>query len=465
MTDIRFASEDRQERVKIGGYDNFGLRNIKIQDTGDSDPHNNHQQRIEFQKAAASDTMSQSVGSRRYDEEPVDVDFGLNMLGNQTATMTSRMDSDNGTGDGNDVVVDPDPVEASKPNMPDLSNLFRKDSPARSVSTNSSSSGGYRRRSTASSRSSVSSGRSRGWRSGDYRTDIEAQRERKATILQAFSKLSANPDVMLSKKFTMDSDLEEMENEYVRVKKQVDTRNAVITQREIFLNVLNVIEYLNDTYDPFDLYLTGFTDHTFQSINRYDSIFEELYEKYHNKVKTPPEIRLLLTMGSSAFFFHMTHKTTQSKNEMDKIKNNPELLRKLREMAGEGDDDNATATTAQPERPEPAAVGSTAGGHDQFGREFIPPTANRTGATPAPPVATQQQRQMRGPRGGDVEAVMRRMKEREEAEKLAAAEPDTIDDAGSSESDSDSGTRSVNIRTGGGRGRRKNNNSKKVVRI
>jgi len=39
----------------------------------------------------------------------------------------------------------------------------------------------------------------------------------------------------------------------------------------------------------------------------YDSILEELYFKYRNKIQTPPEIRLLLTFGGAALTFHMSN--------------------------------------------------------------------------------------------------------------------------------------------------------------
>jgi hypothetical protein len=44
-----------------------------------------------------------------------------------------------------------------------------------------------------------------------------------------------------------------------------------------------------------------------ESVDDYDNIFVKLLEKYSSKAEVMPEIELLLTLGGSAFMFHLTN--------------------------------------------------------------------------------------------------------------------------------------------------------------
>jgi hypothetical protein len=43
-----------------------------------------------------------------------------------------------------------------------------------------------------------------------------------------------------------------------------------------------------------------------ENYSEYDDIFEELYEKYKNKGHISPEVKLIMTLAGSAFYFHLS---------------------------------------------------------------------------------------------------------------------------------------------------------------
>ena len=66
-------------------------------------------------------------------------------------------------------------------------------------------------------------------------------------------------------------------------------------------------EFLNSRYDPFDLKLDGWSETVHENSDDYDDIFEELHEKYKDKEKVAPELRLMMSLAGSAFMYHMTN--------------------------------------------------------------------------------------------------------------------------------------------------------------
>jgi hypothetical protein len=49
-----------------------------------------------------------------------------------------------------------------------------------------------------------------------------------------------------------------------------------------------------------------------ESVDDYDNIFERLHEKYSSRAEIAPELELLLTLGGSAFMFHLTNTLIKS---------------------------------------------------------------------------------------------------------------------------------------------------------
>ncbi len=183
----------------------------------------------------------------------------------------------------------------------------------------------------------------------------------KRELLYQFARLEKK-GVHLPKQFTMASNVDEMNAELERIKRDIEIDASVRFQRRMLMACVSGIEFLNNKFDPFDAHLDGWSETVQDSINDYDDIFEELWDKYHAKIKVAPELRLIFTLGGSAVWFHMSHsmfKTTMP--GIDQIFNqNPELKKQFFE---------ATMKTMKAEAPvkEAPAAGGAQPGLGMFG--------------------------------------------------------------------------------------------------
>ena len=141
--------------------------------------------------------------------------------------------------------------------------------------------------------------------------------------------------VELSKKYTMESSLQEMQGEYETIMEEKVKQNSVKFQGNMLMAVINGIEFLNGKFDPFDIKLDGWSEQVQENINDYDDVFNELYEKYKSKASMAPEIKLLFQLGGSAMMVHMTN--TMFKSAMpgmdDILRQNPDLMRSFQNAA------------------------------------------------------------------------------------------------------------------------------------
>jgi hypothetical protein len=141
--------------------------------------------------------------------------------------------------------------------------------------------------------------------------------------------------VELSKKYSMDSSLQEMIGEYETIMDEKAKQNSVKFQGNMLMAVINGIEFLNSKFDPFDVKLDGWSDQIQENITDYDDIFSELHEKYKSKASMAPELKLLFQLGGSAMMVHMTN--TMFKSAMpgmdDILRQNPDLMRSFQNAA------------------------------------------------------------------------------------------------------------------------------------
>ena len=155
----------------------------------------------------------------------------------------------------------------------------------------------------------------------------EIQRE-KQNLLFKLNRLE-KAGYRTSRKYTMASNLEDMKFEFNKVKRECDVEKSIKFQRKMLMAFTSGVEFLNNKFDPFDLKLDGWSEHTMDSINEYDDVFEELHDKYNEKIKVAPEVRLLMMVGGSAFMFHLTNSLFKSNMPAfgDILQQNPDLAR------------------------------------------------------------------------------------------------------------------------------------------
>lgn len=137
------------------------------------------------------------------------------------------------------------------------------------------------------------------------------------------------------KKFNMSNDLEEMRQEFNRIKHQRELESAVKFQRKALMACVTGIELLNNKFDYFDVKLDGWSESVHENIDEYNEVFEELYDKYKERAKMAPELKLLMMVGGSAFMFHMTNSMFKSSipGMEDILKQNPELMKQFANAA------------------------------------------------------------------------------------------------------------------------------------
>ena len=168
------------------------------------------------------------------------------------------------------------------------------------------------------------------------RMDPEQEKKEKIEHLTKLQRLEQK-GFPVSKRFTMDNSLEEMKQEYLRL---VDARNlegSIRFQRQALMSVVTGVQYLNGRFDPFDLKLDGWSESVHENVEDFDEIFEELYDKYKERGKMPPEARLVMALAGSGFMCHVSNTFLRSRMpSMDDIlKQNPDLARQFATAAAQ----------------------------------------------------------------------------------------------------------------------------------
>ena len=157
----------------------------------------------------------------------------------------------------------------------------------------------------------------------------------KIDLIYKFKKLEGQ-GIRTTMNYNMNSQLDDMRNEYLKLKKQREIDNSVKFQRKIMMAAITGLEFLNNKFDPFDVKLDGWSESINENIYDYDEVFEELAEKYGGASgDVPPEIKLLMMVGGSAFMFHLTNTMFKSSIPgMDDImKQNPDLMKQFAKAA------------------------------------------------------------------------------------------------------------------------------------
>ena len=128
--------------------------------------------------------------------------------------------------------------------------------------------------------------------------------------------------------FNMDSNYEEIEDEYEGALEDKRRKDAIKVQGWWFMTLVNSIEYANAAFDPFGLNLDGWGEQVSEDLDSYEDIFVELYQKYKGG-KLAPELALLLRLGFSAAVVNFTNKALSSATPgfNDVIRQSPELMK------------------------------------------------------------------------------------------------------------------------------------------
>ena len=158
-------------------------------------------------------------------------------------------------------------------------------------------------------------------------SDREKRRKKRAMI-QKLQEWYEKGFIKNNSHFSMESNYEEIEDEYESALEDKRKKDSVKLQGWWFITFVNSLEYANSAFNPFDINLDGWGEQVSEDLESYEEIFNELHEKYKGG-KLSPELSLLLRLGFSAAVVNFTNKALSSATPAfnDVIKQSPELMK------------------------------------------------------------------------------------------------------------------------------------------
>ena len=242
------------------------------------------------------------------------------------------------------------------------------------------------------------------------RLSPEEERKKKAELINKLNRLESK-GYTLTKRFTMDNALDEIQQEYDRL---VDAKNLEASlrfQRQCLMGVATGAEFLNGKFNPFDWELDGWSESVHENIEDFDEVFEELYDKYRGRGNMPPEAKLLMSLVGSGFMFHMSNSFFRSKmtnvDPTDIFKNNPQLAKQFAQAAaqqagpGFGNFMGAAMGVPQQMSQPQYAQQMNSGPFNQASNGMAPPMQMPQSSYAQQSQPQPQRREMKGPSGVD----------------------------------------------------------------
>ena len=242
------------------------------------------------------------------------------------------------------------------------------------------------------------------------RLSPEEERKKKAELLNKLNRLQTK-GYTLTKRFTMDNSMDEVQQEYDRLLDAKNLEASLRFQRQCLMGVVTGAEFLNGKFNPFDWELDGWSESVHENIEDFDEVFEELYDKYKGRGSMPPEAKLMMSLVGSGFMFHMSNSFFRSKMSNmapnDIFRNNPELAKQFAaaaaQQAGPGFGNFMGAAMGMPQgmpQQMPQQMPQNAGVFYQASNGMAPPSQAPQNMTAAP-VAPMPRKEMKGPSGID----------------------------------------------------------------
>lgn len=159
---------------------------------------------------------------------------------------------------------------------------------------------------------------------------FESIEEEKADLLNKLTRLEKK-GFKVNKKLNIYSSAQELRTEVKRVMYSIEVEQSIKFSRRMLIACITGVEFLNKRYNPFDLQLEGWSESVMENVDDYDTVFEELHNKYKSSIKVAPEVKLIMMLGGSAMMFHLTNSMfkTAIPNMNDVLKQNPDLVKNM----------------------------------------------------------------------------------------------------------------------------------------
>ena len=162
------------------------------------------------------------------------------------------------------------------------------------------------------------------------RLSPEEEKKEKIDLLNKLQRMEQK-GLPVSRRYTMDNTLDEIKTEFSRLMDARNLESSLRFQRQALMSVVTGFQWMNDKFDPFELKLDGWSESVHENLEDFDEIFEELYDKYKERGKMPPEARLVMALAGSGFMCHVSNTFLRSRMpSMDDIlRQNPEIAKQF----------------------------------------------------------------------------------------------------------------------------------------
>lgn len=149
----------------------------------------------------------------------------------------------------------------------------------------------------------------------------EAVRKEKSEILFKLYTIVEKSNGRWSTKLTMDNSLDEIKNEFSRIKAVLDNEAMVKFCKHGLVMGIKGVEMLNNAYDPIGVDLDGWSEAMSYNMatTEYDEVLSELCEKYKGAGSMSPEVKLLVMIVMSGAMFSFSKKAAKDPNTLSNL--------------------------------------------------------------------------------------------------------------------------------------------------
>lgn len=178
--------------------------------------------------------------------------------------------------------------------------------------------------STASSRSSSSTSSSSSRRHKKRRVERPEDRmtpeeikKKKRMLLYALYKYKTKNSINLGCEFSEANSLTELEDAVHLCNSDMKLNASVNVSKNAMIALASAIEWANNKWDPFDVYLDGWSDYLNENSSQYDEVLEELWLKYENRFTLEPEYRLMMMFTCGALTYSKLCRPRDSQRQIE----------------------------------------------------------------------------------------------------------------------------------------------------
>jgi hypothetical protein len=234
------------------------------------------------------------------------------------------------------------------------------------------------------------------------RMSADEERKKKIDLINKLNRLESK-GYNLTKRFTMDNELDDIQSEYDRLADVKSLEASMRFQRQTMMSFITGMEMMNKKFNPFDWELEGWSESVHENIEDFDDVFEELYDKYKGRGSMPPEAKLIWGLLSSGVMFHMSNKFYRTKfdnfDPQELFRKDPQLAQQFFKAAAQQVAPGLSNMMGMAQgNMAPPTQQSVPGPFYQSSQQ-MPPQMPQNMAAMAPPPAPR--REMKGPSGMD----------------------------------------------------------------